>query len=51
LKVVLDSATLAGSSDKPIGSNVALKKVDGAGSLYQIDLMALKPTAGENAAR
>jgi hypothetical protein len=46
---MLDSATLTGS-DKAIGSNLALKKVEGgASSLYQIDLMALKPAAGMEA--
>ncbi len=45
LKVMLDSASLT-KGGKAIASNVQLKKVDGAGSLYQLDFMALKPSAG-----
>jgi hypothetical protein len=45
LKVMLDSASLI-KGGKAIASNVQLKKVDGAGSLYQLDFMALKPSAG-----
>ncbi len=42
---MLDSASLT-KGGKAIASNVQLKKVDGAGSLYQLDFMALKPSAG-----
>jgi hypothetical protein len=42
---MLDSASLI-KGGKAIASNVQLKKVDGAGSLYQLDFMALKPSAG-----
>ncbi len=42
---MLDSATLT-KGGKAIASNVQLKKVDGTGSLYQLDFMALKPSAG-----
>ncbi len=45
LKVMLDSASLT-KGGKAIASNVQLKKVDGAGSLYHLDFMALKPSAG-----
>jgi len=45
---MLDAASLS-KDGKTIASNIQLKKVDGAASLYQLDLMALKPPAGEKA--
>lgn len=45
LKVVLDSMSLVGGG-KAVASSLPLKKVEGAASLYQIDIMALKPPAG-----
>ena len=45
--MVLDSAATAVGGKVIGGSNLPLKKVDGGGSLYQIDLMAaLSPPAG-----